>query len=165
MKVELFDKRKYNELENVVKAHYNKKLLLLLLSYSIVIYFCFSMHLYKAALFIFLGITISIIYNLYEISLFYKNKVKKITGTCIYIIQQNSLENAERKFMKTNVFFGKCTLYIQIDNRIYEVLAPFNKLYEKGSIINIWYDGSSFTRADGIEVIHAPYIISISPKS
>lgn len=161
----LFNKDEYEQLDPVIKTHYNVRLLLLLLSLVIPVYFVFGLHLYKAAIAIFAGLILGMFYILYEINLFCKQKIKMLTGVCVKIVQQNLVENVEKKLMKTNVLFGKCTIYLQADGKTYEILTPYKKIFAENVILNVWYNNNTFTRANGMEVIHAPLLVSYSPEN
>lgn len=156
---EFFKIEYYVQLNPVIKTHYNKKLILMLfmLIASIGCLLFFSI---KKSAAVMLVITILLIVEtIWEIKDFQKGKVNKLIGICSLVRKDDSYAKAELKRLGTNVLFGKYSIYIKADGKTYEIFVPNNRIFEKDALVCVWYQSGTFTRSDGVVLIHDPYIV------
>lgn len=149
--------QKYHNLDPVIQQHYNHQLLFILMLYVFPIVAQFSIKSLQVTIFSILCITGYLCNQLYQIWLFCNERITKITGECIDI-QETKIST------RSLLFYGKCTLYLREQEKIYEIQIPHHTIYKEDMILHVWYDGNSFRRNGNIYAIPSVYIISVEKK-
>lgn len=150
--------RKYYDLEVEIRNHYSNILLLMIILLIIPIGALLWVKSVKLAILAFACITGEILYQLYQIKQHCDGNINKLTGICVEINDQQY----QNKFLGIQIY-GKYTVYIEKDEKIYEILASRNTLLKKGSTVTIWYDGNEFCKSGNIYTIPTIYMMSVSP--